>query len=153
MPPAFLHPRQTSDQSLNSSRFADVWRVLAQIQLPGCMMHLMYAIYPALSHLRNGICGCLRLCANLCMVSVISCLWLLQEATLQCLQSRHVTRHSHQALFVVMHRLARPGRAADCLPGMGRNLLLTACHPGLRFLRLMASQVYSSATLKLSRSG
>ncbi len=101
MPPAFLHPRQTSDQSLNSSRFADVWRVLAQIQLPGCMMHLMYAIYPALSHLRNGICGCLRLCANLCMVSVISCLWLLQEATLQCLQSRHVKSHSCQASSLV----------------------------------------------------
>ena len=52
-----------------------------------------------------------------------------------------------QALFVVMHRLARSGRADDCLPGMGRSLLLTAYHPGLRSLRLMPSQVYCSATL------
>ena len=35
---------------------------------------------------------------------------------------------------------------------MGRSLLLTACHPGLRLLRLMASQIYSSATLKLGMS-
>jgi len=52
-----------------------------------------------------------------------------------------------------MHRLARPGRAAaDCLPGMGHSLLLTARHPGLRLLCHMASQTYSSATLKLGMS-
>ena len=47
--------------------------------------------------------------------------------------AKQACHKSHEALSVVMHCLARPaGRAADdCLPGMGRSLLLTACNPGL----------------------